>query len=154
MRSAALHVHWGGPDNSVLLASLHQLQAVQIVAHVILWESFHKYPIYLALVYVKRLRAGVILEKIVDLLVVDLQKGAVDFGIQHILIFRLLNAIEQLIYRSRSNPRIVLVVLDLLEEGMLMECFWGLAYRTLPVAPEHRIGFPWISRWVPDPVCP
>jgi hypothetical protein len=48
VRPAALSVHRGMSDNSILLAARHKLQTIHIIAYTILRQALHKNAVYLA----------------------------------------------------------------------------------------------------------
>jgi hypothetical protein len=74
MGATGFVVHGGLSDHSVLLATFHELEAVQVVGYRVLSESLHEDTVELGFVEVEGFRFGEILEQIVYLLVVYLKE--------------------------------------------------------------------------------
>lgn len=154
VRSTALRIHRGMPNDAILFSSGHQLQAVHIVADTVLGQPLHKYPIDFAFVDVERTRLGHILQQIVYLFIVDLQERTeyLELGLGRRS--SIIDSLEEGVYRPRSNPSIVLIRFQLFVECLLMRSFGVVRYEIFPIVAEHCIGLACVTPVLPEPVCP
>lgn len=84
------------------------------------------------------------LKQIVDLFVVDLQKGAVDVEGLPVIAGVLTDLVEKPVDGSWDESSEVLILSDVIEVGALrvVVLLFGLFVdAVLPVAAEHRVGF-------------
>jgi hypothetical protein len=83
----------------------------------------------------------VYLQQVIDLLVVDLQKGAVDVEVMALLAGEVADLLEQTEDGPGDEARVVLVREKILEEGVLVLLLLDvLRDGVLPVAAEHGVG--------------
>ena len=80
------------------------------------------------------------LEEVVDLLVVDLQKGAVDVEVMALLAGKVADLFEEAEDGPGDEAGVVLVGKQILEEGVLVLLLDVLRDGVLPVAAEHGVG--------------
>jgi hypothetical protein len=81
--------------------------------------TLHKYTGVLVLANIQRLVAVLILEKVIKLLVVNLQKRAINRIALHIVMHHLLKAKEQVFYGPGNNPELVLVEQEWVSTGLI-----------------------------------
>ena len=118
MRPATLGIHGSLPDETVFLSSLHQLQAIHVMGDGVLSEALHEDPIKLGLMDIESFGFGEVLKQVVDLLIINLEEGAVDseFGLGFFLGFDL---VEQFKNGPGNQACEVLVRGEILEESIL-----------------------------------
>lgn len=145
--SAALSIHTGMPDNSVFLASSHELETIHVVSDAVLRESFDEYAIYFALVDVESPGFGDVLKQIIDFLVVDLQKWTkyLEFGLACAFCLIIANRLEETVNGPRSYASIILVCSQLVEVCFLLGRFYIVRDEVLPIVAKHRIRLALVS---------
>ena len=110
MRTAAFCIHMGLSYNSVAFSSLHKFQTLMRVLDNYLIQSLYIDSILFVLVYLQFLFfrcLGVIFEEIGHVLVVDLQKGTVDF---EVLASPGDKSVKQSVHTPKNDPSVVLVL--------------------------------------------
>lgn len=81
------------------------------------------------------------LQQVVDLLVVDLQKGAVDIEVMALLAGKVADLFEEAEDGPGDEPGVVLVREQILEKGVLVLLLLDvLRDGVLPIAAEHGVG--------------
>lgn len=80
------------------------------------------------------------LEQVIDLLVVDLQEGAVDIEVVALLAGEVFDLLEEAEDGPGDESGVVFIGEQVLEEGVLVLLLLDvLGDRVLPVAAEHRV---------------
>lgn len=106
---------------------------------------------------VERAGLGDVLQQVVHLLIVDLQKRTEDLelGLVDVLLGVGADGLEQQIDGPGGYARVVLIGFKFLEEGLLLlGGFVGVAHEVLPVVAEHRVRLACVRLTLPEPVCP
>jgi len=78
MRSGRADVHLGGSLDPIFLTTLQQVQAVELILHHVLREAFDVNALELLFSNLEWILSVGVLEKIIELLVVDLEKRTID----------------------------------------------------------------------------
>jgi len=134
------------PNNSVSFSSPHELQALLRIVYDYLVESFDIYAILFVLMYDQFLifcQFRVILKQICHLLVVYLQKRAVNFYVFSSLSYHFW---KKKVNNSRDDACIVFILLYASQKGRLLFSVALLkivlaANDVAPIAAKHSVGF-------------
>jgi len=93
---------------------------------------------------VQSLRFFEFLKKIIDLIIVYLQKRTVDIEILSLALFESFDFLKQWVNSSRDKSSIVLIWHKILKKSILLFLTFVVLWdRTLPIASEHCVGFTW-----------
>ena len=152
VRATGVDIRSGLPCAPVSLASLQQNKAVVGIGDHVLALPLHKNTSVLVLPDVEGPVWIAILEQIKELLVVNLQKRAIDRVSDIALILNLIQPLKQSLYGPGYNTKLQVI----LQEGIHLAIVVHLPYTLLdncvltrhaliviPVRPKHREGLSW-----------
>jgi hypothetical protein len=163
MASRTLCIHAGRTDETVLLAPFHESQAIIVVINCVLGESLHENPIYFTLMNWKCSWALTFNQKVINLLIVDLEKWAIHEWRWLGCFILLFHKAEDMVNWSRDHPGVVTVCCYIFKESWLMRNLnWTVGSllpfmdHVLPVVTEHGICLTYTIHFIqiPDPVWP